>query len=558
MFAGAAREAVFSNPDVIRRVNAEFVPVALKAALVNNPGDDEEGRLYREIGRSKAAPQGICVANSAGKVLDWALMFDNDASVLAFLDRTLQRFRQYPDAKQAVAAERYMRFPSERLPDIDDTGKTLPAPDRHSPGQSCPADPPLRKGTAIARLIGRALDKDGKPAAEVVRQEQYVEDLFHVPPDMQFRIVQVLARAGTESVALPDEFSKLCATHAHLGHIDVRPVLGFGQDISNRGQWKQCEFRAGKINTTTETSLWRVEGESEVVSELAINGQGVHNVQLTWDGLIEVRGTQMTQLLLAARGKEKLEFAKVHHPLKQSKADEVACLSAGRPIDVECGVRYGIVGEPVADENTLAAGTDPPSGPGIPEEARRQLIGALGTPLAVIFRDKVQQELKLSDHQQQKLAVRLHELVHATMQIFQEIEGLKAEERERKFGPYRQQAQQKLSQFLSEILETQQFTRLREVALQQEGWLALGRPEVMNELNFSDNQRQQFVTIVEELQQKIRPLVSEAQSGGNPQEIGPKVLRIRKDYEAKIETILNDSQKKQWQEMLGKPFDLES
>ena len=59
MFAGAAREAVFSRAQFIRRVNAEFVPVALKAALVNNPPADEEGRLYREIARSKIAPQGI-------------------------------------------------------------------------------------------------------------------------------------------------------------------------------------------------------------------------------------------------------------------------------------------------------------------------------------------------------------------------------------------------------------------------------------------------------------------------------------------------------------------
>ena len=71
---------------MIRRVNADFVPVALKAGLVNFPPDDEEGRLYREIARSKLAPQGICVVNSAGKVLDWVLMFDDDQQVLAFLD----------------------------------------------------------------------------------------------------------------------------------------------------------------------------------------------------------------------------------------------------------------------------------------------------------------------------------------------------------------------------------------------------------------------------------------------------------------------------------------
>ena len=37
MFAGAAREAVFSKAENIRRINADFVPVALKAGLVYQP-----------------------------------------------------------------------------------------------------------------------------------------------------------------------------------------------------------------------------------------------------------------------------------------------------------------------------------------------------------------------------------------------------------------------------------------------------------------------------------------------------------------------------------------
>ena len=123
MFAGAAREAVFSNPQVVRRVNSEFVPVALKAGLVNDPGFDDEGRLYAEIGRSKPAPQGICIANSAGKALDWALMFENDAAVLGFLDRALERFKQFPDAVRAVATERYMRFPDAKMDDFPDDGQ---------------------------------------------------------------------------------------------------------------------------------------------------------------------------------------------------------------------------------------------------------------------------------------------------------------------------------------------------------------------------------------------------------------------------------------------------
>jgi hypothetical protein len=49
VFAGAAREAVFSQDEVVRRVNEQFVPVALKAGHINNPPTAIEGQLYAEI-----------------------------------------------------------------------------------------------------------------------------------------------------------------------------------------------------------------------------------------------------------------------------------------------------------------------------------------------------------------------------------------------------------------------------------------------------------------------------------------------------------------------------
>ena len=49
--------------------------------------------------------------------------------------------------------------------------------------------------------------------------------------------------------------------------------------------------------------------------------------------------------------------------------------------------------------------------------------------------------------------------------------------------------------------------------------------------------------------------MKEVQSGGDPQEIGPKIMKIRLEHEGKIEAILSDAQKKQWKKMLGKSFD---
>ena len=100
-----------------------------------------EGRVYREIGRSKPAPQGICIINSAGKVLAWSLMFDDDQSVIAFLDHCVKRYTDSPDAQHPVAAERYFRFPSQKMNDLEDTGQALRIPQGHAHVQDCCAKP---------------------------------------------------------------------------------------------------------------------------------------------------------------------------------------------------------------------------------------------------------------------------------------------------------------------------------------------------------------------------------------------------------------------------------
>ena len=369
MFAGAAREAVFSRARVIRRVNAEFVPVALKAALVNNPPNDPEGRLYQEISRSKPAPQGICVVNSAGKVLDWALMFDDDESVLAFLDHALKRFRDHPDAKRPVAAERYMKFPSMKLPDVADDGEVLPVPDRHSE-TGCPAQARFRPGTIIAHLFGRALGPDGRPVPDTVRQEQYVEDRFDLSIEAQALLAKQFADSGAARFRLPDELARQWVSHAYLGQIDVNPL---GSPTCGGGDLKQCEFWAQADNPEGTAPLrLRIEGKTEVAgSQEGSRPDGrsdgrlwEHAVRLTWEGFIEMQGRGreaggrspgVTRLLLAAHGSERLKWGNASFP----GGSDVAHLPGGHPIDLACEVRYGVIGEPVSANEVGAAG--PPS-----------------------------------------------------------------------------------------------------------------------------------------------------------------------------------------------------
>ena len=188
----------------------------------------------------------------------------------------------------------------------------------------------------------------------------------------------------------------------------------------------------------------------------------------------------------------------------------------------------------------------------IPEEVRKKLRHDLGSSF-LVFRDKVQEELKLTKEQKEKLEQHLRELLPDAMQFFQKIEGLKPEERKKELRSIPPKAR-KLAAVLKETLNEGQRTRLRQLELQREGLFGSG--EIWKELQVTDEQRKQFMALIQQTQKKTQTLMEELQKGGNPEEIQPKVMKIREDLEGKLEALLTDAQKKQWKEMLGKPMDL--
>ena len=194
----------------------------------------------------------------------------------------------------------------------------------------------------------------------------------------------------------------------------------------------------------------------------------------------------------------------------------------------------------------------------IPEEARKGLSNTLHGSF-VVFRAKAQEDLKLTDEQKEKLEEHLKVLIQDAMQLFQKIDGLKPEEREKELKAYRPKVQEKLAAVLKETLKDDQRKRLRQIEVQQEGALALwhGDGQIAKDLKITDEQRKQFMPVIQEMQKKIEPLTNEAKSGGNAQEIWPKIMTIRRAHEDRIVALLTDAQKKQWQEMVGKALNLD-
>lgn len=344
---------VFSNREVIRRIKKDFVPVALKAALVNNPPSSVEGRLYGEIGRSKPAPQGICVANSAGKVLAWALSFDDQESIAAFLDYAAKRYHEFPDATKPVVAERFMRYPTYKLLDVSDTGQTIATPLQHAEDDRCPGRLAVEPGTLVGRVIGRALDQQGRPLADTLRQEHYMEARFEIPLSLQRQFLDACRKANGQTFQIPDALTRALVEPPYLGQLDVHPLGVVPGSQNDRHSWEFYGQQISGGNEGDSASIRvRITGRSDVAGGQRKDLFGSdgrlwdHTVQLDWQGSIEVKDDQLTSLTLLADGHEKLRWGNAR--INLTDESDARHLMAGHPIDLDCGVRYGLIGAAVA------------------------------------------------------------------------------------------------------------------------------------------------------------------------------------------------------------------
>ena len=170
----------------------------------------------------------------------------------------------------------------------------------------------------------------------------------------------------------------------------------------------------------------------------------------------------------------------------------------------------------------------------------------------VVFHDKVQDELKLSDDQKTQLKKHCDTLPDP-MEFMQKLQGLKPEDRQKEMMSHHE----KLAKLLQKTLKPDQAKRLQQIEFQLQGApYAINHPKIAEELKITGEQKKKFMTVMQGMHEKMQALAKEAENGGNPQEIQPKMQELHKDHQAKAEAILTGAQKKQWKEMLGKPFNL--
>jgi hypothetical protein len=194
------------------------------------------------------------------------------------------------------------------------------------------------------------------------------------------------------------------------------------------------------------------------------------------------------------------------------------------------------------------------------------MLGGAAGGIQLLSNASVQEELKLTDEQKDKLRnfaqlqqAKVQERIQQVMQDlagggdFQTI-GAKIREEMTKFNA-------EAMKEVAPILKAEQLKRFKEIDLQQSGFQAFTtNDEVQKSLKLTDEQKTKYKKLADELQQDVTDLMQGAFGGGrgfgNNPEMQQKLQALNKQYNDKAKEMLTADQRKTYQDMLGKAFEL--
>lgn len=105
---------------------------------------------------------------------------------------------------------------------------------------------------------------------------------------------------------------------------------------------------------------------------------------------------------------------------------------------------------------------------------------------------------------------------------------------------------------LDELLTDVQRARLKELWYQANGFFMLRLPGPAEEIHLEAEAAAKVIAICEAHDEEVTELMMQSQRNGS--KLKGMLEAKRKEYQSKVEALLNEDQKKAWTGLLGKPF----
>lgn len=210
-----------------------------------------------------------------------------------------------------------------------------------------------------------------------------------------------------------------------------------------------------------------------------------------------------------------------------------------------------------------------PGGPGRPGRGPGGIIGgAMRSPLMLLQMEQVQKEIELLDDQKAKLRELAEKTQGQMREQFAGLRDLPEDQRRAKMEELRKQMEtraQELQKEVEGILLPHQIKRLKEIRIQMMGLRALEDTEVAKALGITDAQKEKLAAVREEAMQAMRGSMEdfrglrdlpEDQRREKMNQMREKMQKARQEVEAKVLGVLSDEQKKTFEEIKGKAFEI--
>jgi Spy/CpxP family protein refolding chaperone len=189
----------------------------------------------------------------------------------------------------------------------------------------------------------------------------------------------------------------------------------------------------------------------------------------------------------------------------------------------------------------FAVAADPPATPRGPG-----FMGGGMPGLFLLRSDVVQKDLKLSDDQKESIT----KLQDKAREDFSSLQGLSQDERQSKMQTLLKEQEEKVGG----ILNDKQKARLKEIAIQQAGAMALANKDVAEALKLTDDQVNKIKELTDSFRKDARAAFQSA--AGDRDAAREAMTKLRKESNEKIMAVLNADQKAAFEKMKGEKIDL--
>lgn len=172
--------------------------------------------------------------------------------------------------------------------------------------------------------------------------------------------------------------------------------------------------------------------------------------------------------------------------------------------------------------------------------------------------EQVRNELKVTDEQKENLGELLSTYRKQVRAQMTGLRQLPREEREKKIIELRKEREKLLREVdkkLDAILSKEQSKRLNEIALQQRGLQALTGRDMIAALEMSEEQVSKIKGVLEVQRKELLEFVREDE--GDRESRSEAMKKIRRTARTQVMATLNERQKKKFEALKGKPFELD-